>query len=371
MIHSLGCLLPVSHTQNGLGQNKKKYTVISTSTFSAGGNPRGSHERVDGSRSVEHHQRFPIGSAVRPSLYSQPPWPSLLLIPFPPSSLLPSSLSPRVSAAHQPAQLRKDKSLDHSSRPILSSVSLKPIHRSLSSTARILGACGNGVHIGLDDGCGHGGEGDGAEAEARCRGGRVGGCGVQVADAAGARDLLVQAPRGAPPRPRRVVVALPLLRCRRAAQQSRARGGRPRAGRRGARAHVLEPRNPRQPSATSPSCAPRAPPQPRFAPRARPCRSLLLRKLAAGGHRKDTSPSEEGAGTGTTAARLPEAAVPGAPCRGLRLHRRAGDAGSRHDGPRGGALRRVTLFVCRRQRKLVSSGVTPRRQQASRFVHSL
>jgi hypothetical protein len=205
----------------------------------------------------------------------------------------------------------------------------------------------NGVHVQLDASGGGGGEGP--EAEARGRGGAD--AAVRVADAARARDLLVQAPGGDPPRARGA-----LRRRRRRggpdAQQGRARGGRPRARGRGARAHALEPRHPRVPPLPPPpGRAPRAPSRPRV-PASAP------RRLRGEGHRRAAAGGEEGHGAGPAGARLPEAVVSDAPRRDHGLHRGAPDAGPRHDGPRRGAVRRLLIIFRRRLFPFLLAGVT-------------
>jgi hypothetical protein len=169
--------------------------------FSARQNPRGSQ------RKEEQSSGAPSAFANCPlPLYSQPLRPRSspshsTFLPFPRPrrhTNQPSSTrgNPRIPARVQQSCL----------------FPLHAIHRLPCSAATILGARGNGVHVGLDGG--RGGEGDGVEAEARRRGGRVRGRSVQVADAARARDLLVQAPRGAPPRPRWVVLVTLFIRLR-------------------------------------------------------------------------------------------------------------------------------------------------------------
>lgn len=171
-----------------------------------------------------------------------------------------------------------------------------------------------------------------------------------MADAARARDLLVEALRGAPPCPRGVTG---VVDDHPGAQPARPGGGGPRA-RAGAAA----------PSSRAAAVVSRLPTAQPLAP---PLRRWHLGRTGQG--LQDPCAREEGEGARAASARLPQAAVPGAPQRGVRLHRGARDAGARHDGSGRGPVQRLLLsfsFSLRKQLLLAAPGVT----QASRFVYS-
>lgn len=153
---------------------------------------------------------------------------------------------------------------------------------------------------------------------------------VQVADAASAAGLLLQAPPGAAPRARRRHTHLLRLRLR----PGGARRGLPCAGRGGAGPLALEPRHlGTQPAV--PGAPPRAPTAAAEAPSA---------AEAAAGRRGAAAARAgwQGQGAGAAGARVPEPVAARAPGRGVRLHRRAGDAGARHGPAHAGP--RVLVF---------------------------
>jgi len=156
---------------------------------------------------------------------------------------------------------------------------------------------------------------------------------VHVADAARAAGLLLQAPPGAAPRARRRHRHTQhLLRLR----PGGARRGLPRAGRGGAGPLALEPHHPgTQPAVPGAPVPPRAPTAAAEAPSA-----------AAAGWRQRAAGAGwagwQGEGAGAAGARVSEPVVARAPGRGVRLHRRAGDAGARH-GPANAGPRLVVF----------------------------